>query len=641
MTDPLPPGGGRFAETVVEAALDAVIGMDGAGRVVAFNPAAEIMFGYRRAEALGRPVAELIVPPEMRERHRGAVERHQATGAGQILGRRTRLPAQRADGGRLTVELIVVDAGEGAPARYVAYLRDLTAQQRIEAELRASEAYFRSIVDDQTELVCRCNSDFELTFCNAAHARLWGRSPHDLVGRNFFETIPQRLQAPLRAELEALTPENPILYGENEKLFADGSVRWFEWLNRALFDPQGRLTGYQSVGRDVTERRAAADELTRHREALARSERLAAFGSLLAGVAHELNNPLSILLTQAVLLHEQAADPAVLQRAERIRAAADRCARTVRSFLAIARAKPPSRGRVALRPVVQAALDLTAYGLRSSGVRVEADFAEDLAEVWGDADQIGQVVLNLVVNAEQILREQPGERRLRLAGEAAGDTVRLVVADNGPGVPGEVRSRVFDPFFTTKPVGSGTGLGLSICQGIVEAHGGRIDVDDAEGGGACFTVTLPMAQAETASAPAAAEAALPLQGAVLVVDDEPDQAQGLAEALARPGLRIDVAHGGRQALRLAAAADYAVVVSDVRMPDVGGPELYRQLRQRPGGFHGRMVLVTGDTLDRSLDPLAAEGVVLLEKPLAPAELRRAVAAALEPAAQGAASGSKR
>ncbi len=617
----------RFADIVVDAALDCIVGMDGQGLVVAFNPAAERTFGYSRAEAIGRPVAELIVPPELRARHQQAVQRHAATGIGAILGTRTTMPAQRADGGRLTVELIVVDAGPGAPARYVAYLRDLTLQRRAEAELRASEARLRSIVDDQTELICRADPSFRLTFCNAAHARLWGCSPAELVGRDFFTTIPPRLHAPLRAALEALTPGNPLLYGENEKVFSDGSVRWFEWLNRALFDADGQLTGYQSVGRDVTERRAAAEELNRHREALARSERLAAFGSLLAGVAHELNNPLAVVLTQAVLMQEQAADDETRHRAERILAAAERCARTVRSFLAIARAKPPVRGRVSLPDVARAMLELTAYALRSSGVTIETAFAPGLPQVWGDADQMGQVVLNLVINAEQAVRFRPGIRLIRIGGVAEQGTVRLDVSDNGPGIPAADRDRVFDPFYTTKPDGIGTGLGLSICRRIVEAHGGRIEIGDSPEGGARILVTLPDA-ASVDEAPLSAEPPPAAQGgAVLVVDDDPDQARGLAETLAAVAGRVDIAVGGLEALRLARANRYALVVSDVRMPDLDGPGLHRALRR--DGFAGRMILVTGDTLDRSLEAsLAGSAVLLLEKPLMPREIRKAVAEAL-------------
>jgi CheY-like chemotaxis protein len=189
-------------------------------------------------------------------------------------------------------------------------------------------------------------------------------------------------------------------------------------------------------------------------------------------------------------------------------------------------------------------------------------------------------------------------------------------------------------------VGAGTGLGLSICHGIVEAHGGRIELEDGPEGGACFSVTLPIAKGDAPQPATGDPAPSPQGGTVLVVDDEADQAHGLAETLAPLASRVDVAIGGLQALRLADATAYAVVVSDVRMPDLDGPGLYRALCARPGGFRGRMILVTGDTLDRSLEQLIAETtVVLLEKPLVPADTRRVVAAALAAAAQ--ASGSNR
>ncbi|MFO1067532.1 MAG: PAS domain S-box protein [Geminicoccaceae bacterium] len=619
-----------FARVVVDAALDCVIGMDPDGRVVEFNPAAERTFGYRREEAVGREIAELIVPASMVERHRTSLRRHVETGQSRILGRRMQMPARRADGSELEVELIVVEAPhDGLAARYVAYLRDLTEQRRVEQALRESEARFRSVVEDQTELICRYDADFRLVFCNTAHARLWDVPAEALAGRSLFNSVPERLRASLRGQLEALTPANPVIYGENEKTLPGGEVRWYEWMNRALFDEQGRRTGYQSVGRDVTERRRAQDELARHREALAQSERMAAFGSLLAGVAHELNNPLSVVLTQAVLLLEQATQPSVIQRAERIRVAADRCGRIVRSFLAIARAKPPVRLPVRLDEVVRSALELTGYGLKSAGIAVELRVPEDLPPIWGDADQLGQLAMNLVVNAQQAMRDQPGRRRLLVAAQPAGETVRLIVEDNGPGVPAAIRSRIFDPFFTTKERGSGTGLGLSLCLGIAQAHGGSIAIEDVPGGGARFVVTLAVGEGVAPPTEERGREAVATGVRILIVDDEPELAEGLAEALGALADRVDVAANGAEALRKAEAVPYDLVVSDLRMPELDGPGLYRALVGRPGGFAGRFIVVTGDTLDRSLETFIAQsGVTVLEKPFTPDDARRAVASAL-------------
>jgi signal transduction histidine kinase len=214
--------------------------------------------------------------------------------------------------------------------------------------------------------------------------------------------------------------------------------------------------------------RAAAAELQRQREALLQAEKMAAFGSLLAGVAHELNNPLSIVLAGALMLQEdlEAAAPDLARGAERVRVAAERCTRIVRSFLAMARQQEARRRPVAPASLIDGALELLAYGLRSGGIEVAREVPADLPPLFGDADQLHQVLANLITNARQALEHRPEPRRLRVAAEAVGDAVEISVADNGPGIPAEVRERVFDPFFTTKPVGAGTGIGLAVSRGI-------------------------------------------------------------------------------------------------------------------------------------------------------------------------------
>ena len=240
---------------------------------------------------------------------------------------------------------------------------------------------------------------------------------------------------------------------------------------------------------DLTALRAAQAEVARSREALHQSEKLTALGALLAGVAHELNNPLSVVVGYSSMLQEIGSDPAMAARAEKIHAAAERCARIVRTFLAMARARPPRREPVALGEVVMGALELAAYGLRSADVEVETRPAGRAAAVHGDADQLHQVVVNLVVNAQQALLARAAPRRLAIRAWAEGD---------GGGARGRRqrsrhgrrrwRSRAFEPFFTTKPQGVGTGVGLSVCHGIVAAHGGRIELDTARGEGARFRV---------------------------------------------------------------------------------------------------------------------------------------------------------
>ncbi|MFO1061093.1 MAG: IclR family transcriptional regulator C-terminal domain-containing protein [Dongiaceae bacterium] len=383
---------------------------------------------------------------------------------------------------------------------------------------------------------------------------------------------------------------------------------------------------------DLTEKKSAAAEIERQRELIYHREKLGALGSLLAGVAHELNNPLSVVVAQATLLEELATDPGMAARGTRVRAAAERCSRIVKTFLAMARQRPPTRAAIDVNAAVEAALELLGYGLRTAGIEVERALAPQLPPVWGDPDQIGQVLTNLIVNAQQAMADWTGPRRLSFAtrlDEAAG-MVELRAIDSGPGVPDPIKPRIFEPFFTTKPVGVGTGLGLSVCHGIVASHGGTIAVDDAPGGGTAFTVRLPIGAAQEAEAPAP-RAATPRRGdgQILIVDDEPEVAQALADILEGAGFRIDIVDGGAAALEAVRTQDYALVMSDLRMPGMSGIDLYRRLAEIRPELAERFVAITGDTLSTSVQTFLEESRrPCIEKPFVPSEVREMVAVCL-------------
>jgi len=383
-----------------------------------------------------------------------------------------------------------------------------------------------------------------------------------------------------------------------------------------------------TITRDVTAARLAATELARQRESSYQREKLAALGSLLAGVSHELNNPLSVVVARAVLLEEQG-DAATQAAATKIRTAAERCARIVRTFLAMARQQQPERGPVAVNDVIHAALDITAYAVRTSTIEVELDLAQGMPLVLADADQLHQVMLNLIINAQQSLQEHGLPRRLRIASryDAASLQVRMIVADNGPGVPPHLRARIFEPYFTTKPTGVGTGVGLAVSLGIVEAHGGSITVDCPPQGGAEFTVTLPVGNLQATGV----ERQVPTgcytcPRAILVIDDEADIRETLSEILGAAGHRVMTANSGREALVRLATEHYDVIMSDIRMPDLDGRALYEEIDKRWPGRSRHVVFVTGDTLAAGLaDFIAASGRPVIEKPFLPAEVRRIIA----------------
>ena len=364
-----------------------------------------------------------------------------------------------------------------------------------------------------------------------------------------------------------------------------------------------------------------------------RSEKLATMGSLLAGVAHELNNPLAVLMGQTHLMREVVQDGALRARADQISAAAERCARIVRNFLALARQQPPERHRLVLNAVVREAVELLAYELRTDNVEVVLDLAEGLPILWGDAHQLHQVVVNLVANAHQAMRGST-VRRIRLATrfDRERTRVRLEIADTGPGIPPDIQAKIFEPFFTTKPPGQGTGLGLSLCQGIVEEHGGTITVVSGAGVGAVFHIEFPLPAPAppgppTPAAGAPVSSALPPIGAkaILVVDDEVEIAGVLAEALERLGHHVEVASGGGRALELLTQRAYDLVISDTKMPGVDGVALYGEIARRFPVLRERVVFLTGDVLDPEKRAfIERTGAPFLTKPFDVQEVRRVV-----------------
>lgn len=292
----------------------------------------------------------------------------------------------------------------------------------------------------------------------------------------------------------------------------------------------------------------------------------------------------------------------------------------------MARSKAPERVPVALNEAVTASVDLVSHSLQNSGVDVDLQLDLELADVMADGDQIHHLVSNLIVNAEHAMRETYGRRVLTITtglDEAAGQIV-LSVADTGPGVPDEIIERIFEPFFTTKPGAAGTGIGLALCHDIAVSHGGGISYSSNEPEGAIFTVRLPLPERQPARQ--AAEPANVLNGEVgtiLVIDDDEEVALTLADVLRMQGHQVDTVFGAGDGIERARHKDYDIIISDVHMPDAGGPDLYRALAPDIDGLDRRMMFMTGDTLRTDLEDLVADTPIpVIEKPLDP----RAVAA---------------
>ena len=398
--------------------------------------------------------------------------------------------------GRRYVQRICVPLRDAAGTvdGYFIFNRDLTELKQSEHALAeqltartASEALNAAIIAAALDCIITIDETGAVVEFNPAAEQTFGYRRSEVIGSGIGELIvpPALRQRHTDGFARYLASGDSHILGrriEIEAVRANGEIFPVELTITEVRLPERRL--FTAHLRDLTAGRAAEVEIARQRDALHQSEKMAAFGSLLAGVAHELNNPLSIVIGNALMLVEAAESsaPDLAERAQRIQAAAERCGRIVRSFLAMARQRETQQRLASVHELVDGTLQLLAYGLRSGGIVVEQDIPGDLPKLLCDLDQMQQVLMNLLVNARQAVEEQPQPRRIRIEARAVGGWMELAVSDSGPGIDAAIRSRVFDPFFTTKPVGAGTGIGLGVSRGIVEAHGGTLTLASGDGG---------------------------------------------------------------------------------------------------------------------------------------------------------------
>jgi len=522
---------------------------------------------------------------------------------------------------------------------WIAAVTDTFRRQReLQQRERQTEALKASIIDHAVAGIVSTDAEGRIVEFNPAAETMFGRVRAEVLGQAVGEIIvPPRMRAGHDAGIARLAAGGaPQMLGKRVQmpaLRADGAEFPVEMV---LFRTElGGTVHYTASMTDVTERVEAAGQIERQRDALRQSEKLTAMGSLLAGVAHELNNPLAIVMGRASLLEETTEGTALQADARRIREAAERCGRIVRTFLNMARQRPVRREPVQLNDLARAAAEMLGYTLRSHGITIELTLLEPLPEVMADGDQVGQVLLNLVVNAQHALGAVDSERRITLQTgvEQRRDNreprVWLRVADTGPGVPAEARAQIFEPFFTTKAEGIGTGLGLSVSRTMVREHGGDLvlERDGGDGSGAAFRLSLPIsgeARDSTASMPLDIAPPAP-QARLLVVDDEAEIAELMRSMLESAGFEVATAESGAVALELLDAARFDAVISDLRMPDMDGAALWRAVRARHPALARRMLFVTGDTLSPEAQQFLDKArSASLDKPFAKGDLLAAV-----------------
>jgi two-component system NtrC family sensor kinase len=512
------------------------------------------------------------------------------------------VPIQRRGERIGAVTIAAVEARTFSPLELerVEAMADLLSVALANAELfetmRQAEWRFRTLFRAAPDAVLTVlQATGRIREANDAVREVFGLEPHQVVGRTLHEMLvpDDRLAleellakafagVPARIEVHATAP--------------DGSTRVVALAASRL--PQADPPSALLVGRDMTHERDM-------RVRLMESDRLAAVGELVAGVAHEVNNPLSSISAFAqLLLRDVGLTLQQRESLEVIRAETMRASQVVKDLLAFARRSEPQREPLDLNAVVSRTLRIRQYQFGEHSLRVESDLAADLPAVMGDGRQLQQVCLNLLTNAVQAMQGGGGSEQrggeLRVRTYATGGSVALEVSDSGPGISPAARAHIFEPFFTTKKEGEGTGLGLSVSYGIVAAHGGSIEVVETSALGTTFRVTLPAGALPAMELETGREAALlnlrsPLAGIkLLFVDDEPALRSGMEAFGLMRGFAVVTAADGQGALDIARGNGVDAVVCDLRMPGMDGYAFHEHLRRERPGLAARTVFITGD-----------------------------------------------
>jgi PAS domain S-box-containing protein len=488
---------------IVDSALDCIVTIDHEGCISEFNPTAEHTFGYRRDEVLGKHLADIIIPPSLREKHRQGFARYLATGEARVLGKRVEMTAVRADGSEFPVEVAITRIPLEGPPSFTGYLRDITEHKRARQELRRSEAFLA-----EAQNLSRIGS---FSWRVATNEITWSEQLYrifqiDPDARVTFELIGARIHpedlSAFQEHIERSRRDRSDVQLEFRLQMTDGAVKYVHVAAHIRGD-QGQLE-YIGAVQDVTERRSSEEALSKARSALSHVARVTSLGVLTASIAHEVNQPLSGIVTNAsTCLRMLAADPpnveGARETARRTIRDGNRASEVITRLRSLYGKKDPTIESVDLNEATREVLALSARELQRNRVIVQQELAYDQLLVAGDRVQLQQVILNLVRNASDAMSavdDRPRQLLIRTERDE-GDRVRLMVQDAGLGFDPQAADRLFESFYTTK--NDGMGIGLSVSRSIIESHHGHLWATLNKGSGATFSFSIPRASESATS----------------------------------------------------------------------------------------------------------------------------------------------
>lgn len=592
----------RMKDNAIASSISGILILDLDGVVLYANQAYLYMWAYRKAkEAIGHKLVEIAADKKLAQMLLTTV-----LTAGEL---RREIRASIRDGRTIDVLLSasLVRDEKGVPIAIMASTIDITERKRAEEALRESEARYRLLAENVRDVIWATDMDFRFTYVSPSIKYLGDRTAEEVMSMSIGQLLTQSSQeVAMKTFAEELVmantrPPDPTRSRtlEVEFLRRDGSTLWAELKMNFMRDTAGKPVGILGVMRDISERKKAEEERREFEQKAQLASRLASVGELAAGVAHEINNPLTGVIGYSELLMQEDVPERIKNDLEIINNGAKRVADVVKGLLKFARQTKPERTIVDINEIIDVTLRLRSYELETSNIKVTTKLAPDLPLTVADAGQLQQVFLNLLINAEMEMRLAHGKGKLIVKTEHTDNTICITFKDNGPGIARANLERIFDPFFSTREVGKGTGLGLSICHGIITEHGGKIWAESRRGKGAIFIVELPVVAEKRRSIKRpkiTRRLKVATKARILVVDDEPVVRQLVTEVLTAEGHVVETTADGKDALNRIKNNGYSLILVDMKLPGISGGELYERIQDIAESLAGRVAFITGDVM---------------------------------------------
>ena len=597
---------------------EGVISMGSDFRVSYVNQELCGIFGYRAEELEGMQMTNLM-PEKYRDRHNQGMARYLKIGKKVILGKRLELEGLKKDGTVFPIELRIEETGvdDAGEKFFTGAIRDISDRRAADYALKK----LNQAIEQTAEIVMITDADGKIEYVNRSFEKVTGFTKEEAVGENPRILKSDKQEAELYKELWGTIKSGSMWKGALVNKKKNGELYDQDVTITPTIDDSGMITNYVAIMRDVSVEKMLQQQLLQ-------SEKLSSIGTFVSGVAHELNNPLSSVLgyTESLIQDRGSLPKDVLDDLLVINENSERAAAIVKNLLKFTRSYKPGKKMAHLNEMLDNTVNLQRYHFKTEGIIIVSNFATTIEPFLMDSNKLQQVFTNLLLNARSSMAKAGVRGEVRISTERKGNEVLIVVENDGPTIPDNVMDKIFDPFFTTKSVGEGTGLGLSISVGIVKEHDGRMWAENVERTGVRFFVSLPMKKSGDEAVEKSDNTESDIAGSrVLVVEDEESIRRLVTRELVRKNLFALSVANGVEAVDMLEKMDFDVIVSDVKMPEMGGLELGKWISEnKPGGME-RFILMTG-AIDAEIEKFSENyGCQKITKPFKIEELIKKVA----------------